>query len=74
MDNIPDLEKMCASCKGTGWCESIKEDDGGWGTCSDCAGTGFIPTEIGARILELVRHNSRVNITAEFRVSERVAS
>ena len=34
--------------------------------CHRCHGCGFVPTEMGARILRLIRHNTR--ISAELRV------
>lgn len=68
MNDIPILETVCPRCNGEKGYGDI-EADNGWADCPTCNGTGYRPTQIGARILELVRHNSRVNITAELRVS-----
>jgi len=37
--------------------------------CPDCRGSGFKPTEIGARILTLIKHNAKLAVSAELQVS-----
>jgi DnaJ-class molecular chaperone len=66
-NEIPELEMVCQRCGGTGQRAEVGSDDG-YVDCFDCHGTGYKPTPIGVRILELVRHNSRVSVTAELRV------
>lgn len=73
MNELPTLEELCPICKGRGGYADI-EDDNGWAACGKCNGSGYVPTAIGVQILELVRHNSRLNVTAELRVCDRVAS
>lgn len=68
MNEIPELEAECPKCKGRGGYADI-EEDGGRYVCAQCNGSGLIPTPIGARILELVRHNSRLNISADLLIS-----
>ena len=68
VEDFPLLEIRCETCKGEGGYGDV-EADGGWASCFDCSGSGYRPTLTGARILELVRHNSKVDITAELRVS-----
>jgi len=70
---IPDFEIMCPKCNGRGWMLDIEQDEGK-SACDNCEGAGYTPTEIGVRILKLIRHNSRVNITADFHVFEHAAS
>lgn len=67
-DEIPILETICARCEGSRGYRDV-EADNGWEECSHCSGTGYQPTPIGARILDLIRHNSRVTVSAELRVS-----
>lgn len=62
------LETVCAECHGEKGYSDVSADNG-WAICSACGGTGYVPTAIGARILDLVRHNSRVAVSAELRVS-----
>ena len=50
---IPDLEELCGSCRGEG-CYRGRE---GPVRCDVCNGAGFISTEFGERILNLMRHN-----------------
>jgi DnaJ-class molecular chaperone len=68
VDNFPALEMLCETCKGEGGYGDV-EAEGGWANCFDCSGSGYRPTPVGAKILELVRHNSKVDITAELHVS-----
>jgi hypothetical protein len=65
--NMPELEKICSNCAGKAVVYNTEEDC--FSDCPSCHGSGFTPTAIGERILELVRHNSRVDVTAELRVS-----
>jgi len=63
-----EFEVKCVSCDGKGGWKELQED-GGWCACYSCNGSDFVPTSLGARVLELVRHNSKVDITAELRLS-----
>ena len=47
------LEVVCPKCSGKGG----RDDYEGWITCRPCKGIGFIPTEVGAAVLDIVRHN-----------------
>lgn len=60
---LPDLEKVCEVCSGKKYAYSSEED--AFPDCSNCNGSGFVPTESGKRILDLLRHNSRVSVTAQ---------
>ncbi len=60
---IPNLEKVCAVCSGKKYAYSSEEDS--IMDCFNCNGSGFVPTEAGKSILDLMRHNSRVKVTAE---------
>lgn len=65
---LPDLEIQCEQCNGTrGYRDAVEHN--GWADCPYCDGSGYKPTPIGARILDLIRHNSRVKISAELQVS-----
>lgn len=64
---IPELESECLDCQGTG--NNYVSADDEFAICSHCNGSGLIPTPIGLRILELVRHNSRMSVNAELLVS-----
>lgn len=44
------LEIQCNECDGRG-------GDGAGEECLACDGTGYIPTELGEKILSLIRHN-----------------
>lgn len=46
------LEVPCERCHGKGGWHSD-----GWRRCGQCNGAGFVPTETGAAILALLRHN-----------------
>lgn len=67
LESILVLEVPCLSCDGRRVNYNSEVDL--FDKCDACNGTGMVPTAIGARILELVRHNSRVSVTAEFAVS-----
>lgn len=68
MSEIPALEITCQKCGGAGGYNDV-EEDGGRYVCRDCGGSGFIPTVIGKRILDLIGHNAKLTISADFRVS-----
>lgn len=61
------LEISCAVCLGKRM--QYDRDNDSFKECPACNGSGFVPTAIGARILDLIRHNSRVKISAELQVS-----
>ena len=70
ISELPILEEECPICKGKkGRFYSEVEENNGWADCFRCKGAGYVPTEVGARILELVRHNSRVTVNAELCVA-----
>ena len=62
------LELECNRCHGKGEFADSAEPDGAL-ACITCNGSGFVPTEIGARILSLMGHNSRLTVSAELHVS-----
>ena len=66
--NLPELEIACPVCNGKKG-RATGEEESGFSECFRCEGSGFIPTPLGARILELIHHNSRVQVSAELRVS-----
>jgi len=53
---LPPLETRCPRCEGMGHSEEQGESDFG---CSKCGGAGYLPTEDGKRVLNLMRHNFR---------------
>lgn len=62
------LETVCPECRGEkGYGDN--EEPNGWVECRKCRGAGLIPTETGMKILNLVRHNSRVKLKAELCVA-----
>ena len=67
MSDLPILENKCDHCNGNGFFGSRNGEDRE--DCHKCGGSGFVPTSIGARILELVRHNSKLKVIAELTVS-----
>ena len=53
-----ELEVVCTYCHGKGrWQE---DGNGRDRVCGMCDGAGYIPTEFGVRVLQLVRHNRTV--------------
>ncbi len=49
------LEFPCTYCTARGgW---RVEGSGTWHRCTMCNGSGFIPTDFGSRVLDLLRHN-----------------
>lgn len=58
-----DLEVMCDSCHGKGqWRE---EGSGRDRVCGRCDGAGYVTTELGTKILKLIRHNLRHLLESE---------
>jgi DnaJ-class molecular chaperone len=52
---VPDLETLCENCRGKGgWREG---QHGSWYSCGRCNGAGYVPTEIGERVITIMRHN-----------------
>lgn len=50
-----ELEVVCEFCHGKGgWFDPI---DGTGLCCPECSGAGYIPTEIGKKVLAMMRHN-----------------
>lgn len=60
-----ELEIVCPSCAGVARFND-PESENGFTSCPRCDGSGFIPTDLGRKVLALVRHNSKV--TSELRV------
>lgn len=58
LNNEVRLDEECWSCGGGKKppCEIHEEDDG---SCGYCNGIGFVPTEVGRAILELVKRHSK---------------
>jgi len=67
MNELPELETICQRCSGKGAFGARGGDD--YEECFFCCGSGFIPTEMGARVLSLIRHNARLNVSAELALS-----
>ncbi len=63
-----ELEQNCPDCQGRRG-EYLRGEEEGWQACSRCNGSGFVPTELGTRVLNLIRHNSRLTVSAELRVA-----
>lgn len=57
LQDFPELETPCNYCRGRGG-EYI-EGRGDWHQCGMCNGAGTVPTELGERILSLMRNNFR---------------
>jgi len=53
---VPDLEVPCPHCEGD---RGITHGDGHWSRCPVCDGAGYKPTEVGKKVLALMRHNFR---------------
>jgi DnaJ-class molecular chaperone len=51
----PTLEEPCQKCEGSGLFTECRRQR----RCDWCQGAGFIPTEFGERVLDLMRHNFR---------------
>ena len=49
------LETLCPVCHGSGGDDSSYPEQR-W-RCGTCKGVGFVPTEFGKKIVELMRHN-----------------
>jgi hypothetical protein len=52
----PVLEVPCEKCRGRGW---YSFGGGEKEPCPICDGARYVPTELGERILDLMRHNFR---------------
>lgn len=63
-NELTELECVCSVCNGNKGSHT-GEEESGWSDCYNCNGSGYVPTEAGKRILDLMRHNSRVKVTAE---------
>lgn len=64
---LPELECTCQGCQGEKAFYDSEKDcivD-----CETCGGTGLIPTEAGKRVLALIRHNTRLTVSATFGAS-----
>lgn len=64
---FPDLEAICSACRG-GRCLYDSDSDS-YPDCKSCNGSGYVPTPVGARILDLVRHNARVTVSSFLKIS-----
>jgi len=53
---LPEFERPCPSCGGAGRWRGMDQ----WHPCQECDGLGMLPTDLGQRVLELVRRNVRV--------------
>ena len=53
LDSLPDLERPCVSCNGKGVHKGFDKTV----PCYSCGGSGWETTDIGERILNLMRHN-----------------
>jgi hypothetical protein len=56
-----DLEKKCTECDGA---RGFNDPEFGWIDCPACEGAGYVPTEMGSRILRLIRHNKNLLVRA----------
>ena len=54
--DLPELERECADCRGKGG----RISSGEWYDCPFCHGAGFHPTAFGKQVLNLIRHNLRI--------------
>lgn len=52
---LPVLERTCGLCYGTG--DGYSYGYNGYRDCERCHGTGFVPTEAGQAILQLMWNN-----------------
>jgi DnaJ-class molecular chaperone len=55
-----ELETVCPECDGSGKTESRYD---GTSKCEKCGGSGYVTTEQGERILELMRHNFKIMLS-----------
>jgi hypothetical protein len=53
MAQLPELETVCIHCKGEGRYSGGRKSY----RCEACDGAGYTPTEFGAKVLALMRHN-----------------
>jgi hypothetical protein len=70
--DFPELETTCQACKGSD--SNYDHEADAWLDCKQCDGAGFTPTATGILVLELVRHNAKLDINAQLRISSRAAS
>jgi DnaJ-class molecular chaperone len=56
---LPELETKCEDCGGKGFHPNYA------GRCYGCHGTGYITTEFGEKVLELMRRNFRLMLKDE---------
>ena len=66
-ETLPALEEERQVCGGHRVRHDSESDS--FPDCAACNGSGLVPTSIGARILDLLRHNSRVTLSAALEVS-----
>ena len=53
------LETTCTRCEGTGG----ETERGVWQNCYECNGSGYVPTELGQKIVALMRHNIKPTLS-----------
>ena len=53
---LGDLEVSCPFCRGVSQRDSARFSEG-TARCRKCGGAGYVPTEVGKRILSLMKHN-----------------
>ena len=56
---LPVLEMLCQTCEGAGGWDDYDDRI----TCGTCCGAGYVPTELGESILQLLRHNLRSGVS-----------
>ncbi len=51
------LEELCPNCDGGGgwWVNGTAVEH--WTDCDRCNASGYVPTIIGGKVLDLIRHN-----------------
>lgn len=64
-DALPALETECWKCEGDGNNFYALESFKGYKVCDECGGSGYLPTQAGRRVLELVRHNPQPSCDAK---------
>lgn len=57
LESLPELETVCPECEGDN--DYNANAYGPWRPCGSCGGAGYIPTDLGAKIIDLIRHNIR---------------
>lgn len=61
------LEETCQKCSGKKG--AYIGGEVGWEECDKCKGSGLTPTEVGVRILSLIRNNTRLTVSADLEIS-----